>query len=1485
VTECRRRRGVPRRAIRKRRRAKKRARGAPTSVESGGQSAGRTEPRAGKKGASAGKKKAEARKRTAGGAAPAGPSFPVVAVGLSAGGLEPLKEMLAALPRAPGFALVIVQHQEPTHESLLPGIVETCTALPVAEAESDAVLACNHIYVTPSHAELEVEHGRMRLARPGEPRGRRRPFDRFLRSLAADCAERAVCVVLSGSGSDGTLGVKAIKEHGGLIVVQDPAGAEYDGMPRNALQTGLVDLTLEPAEMAASLARYARHPHVEGHDPAERVLRTEADRLDSILALLRSRARHDFSQYKKPTLVRRIQRRMGLRHVSGLEAYERLLRSDDEECEQLCKDLLIGVTSFFREPEVYTLLAERAVPDLVRRLPDDAPLRVWVLGCATGEEAYSLAMVIIERLAALGETRGLQMIASDVDEHALEVARAGRYSDGVVSGVSESRRKRFFVSANGVHQVSRELRDRIVFATHDVLEDPPFSRMHLVSCRNVLIYLEQEAQSSVLEVLRFALVDGGYLLLGSSETVGQAEEVFQPIAKKRRLYQRRPGRRGLASALSSARPSRRSRSTALAEPAAPGAGGLAHVVRSELVASFAPPSVLADPRGRVLYQHGDLGRYFEMREGEPSRELVAMVRPMLRNKVRAAMRAALRDGERVVLSCRTTRGDGGTEPLRVVARPVSEPNRDEPLVLVSFQPDADPGERAGPDEDEARGTLVEQLESELQSVHKELQSAVEELEQANDELGTAHEEAISYNEELRSTNEELETSWEELQSLNEELETVNAELREKVVELESANDDLANVFASTEIATVFLDEELHIKRFTPATGELFDLRERDISRPLSELSTRLVGDDHSEVAGRVLRSLSTDEQEIRSDDGRWYLRRVIPYRTSGGSVAGVVMTFSDVTELKKVQHELGARLRQQAAAADLSQQALSGAELEPLLAAAARAVADTLDLDRVGIFERLAEGDTLELRAGVGLSEDRREADADRVVRIPSEVGSEGGYALFWKRPIVVDEPGREKRFAVPGPLAAGGAGIAVAIGDRDVPYGVLLAHASGTRAFSEYDVRFVEVIAHVLGLTIYRHALERRVAERTGYMQLLREVARIANRSESAGEAYQEVLDRVCAHFDWLAGHAWMEATDGDVRLVDSGLWSRNPPRALDALVRPCRGREHAPGEGLVGQVYASGRAAAAPGPAQAGGADEPEGAGAVVASPVLIGEEVTAVLEFYTREGPRVSPDTLSLLDQIGIEVGRAAERARADEQRREREAQFAHLGRQIVAGEMASGIAHELNQPLGAIVSGADACLKMLREQGLEASTIAEGVQALKEDGARAGEIIRRLREFVRRAEPRRERVDVNRLVRESLHLWRHEGRERGVRVELDLAEELPPVFVDPVQFQQVLLNLVRNSMDAMAPTSLAERAVAIRTEREGNRAVRVTVEDTGPGLSPEAREKLFYPFYTSKREGMGLGLSIARSIVEFHEGEITGENREEGGARFSFTVPTS
>jgi len=833
---------------------------------------------------------------------PAPPPLPepplVVAIGASAGGLEAYKAFFSVMPLNSGIAFVLVQHLDPKRPSALVEILAGATGMTVVQAEDGAAVLADHVYVIPPDTTLTMEEGALRVVRPAPPREIRRPIDVYFTSLAEDQGDNAVCIVLSGSGSDGSEGLRAVKEHGGLTLAQ----AEFDhhaksGMPSSAAATGLVDEVMPVEQMPARLLAYQHHlANLRSQIGSDGVLEGDAEVLARICRIVRSGVGHDFSNYKDRTLMRRIQRRMLVKRADSLEEYAEKLRKDAREVQLLFQEFLIGVTNFFRDPEAFAALEAELATSVQAKGADDV-VRVWVAGCSTGEEAYSIAILLKERMTNGNGAPRVQIFATDIDETAVAFARAGKYRSDQLEGVSPERRKNWFVQENDQWRLAKEVREMCVFSLHSAIKDPPFSKLDLVTCRNLLIYLEPPAQERLLTAFQYALKPGGYLFLGASESLARQSKLFAVVDKKHRIFKRRDAAAPVTPDLThfvAARPGQGQ------QQAAPIGENRIDVNARRAMEKHFPAYVVVDARSEIVRFSGPMAKFLGPSSGAASLDLYALLVRPLRPAARAVLQKALLGGLPAVHKNLSIEIDGVAHIIDVIAEPLPGVS-DAGFAALAFL-DRGPGPamntKADPDARES------DLENELSVLRERLQTTIDELETNNEEMKSANEEYQSVNEELQSTNEELETSKEELQSINEELQTVNSELYSKNEMLLRLNSDLKNFLDSTEIATIFLDTHMRVTSFTPTATELFHLRESDYQRPLTEIASRMDFNNLVEDVGRVERALTAVEREVFvPSNGRFYIMRIRPYRRVDNVIDGTVITFNDITDRKRAEAE------------------------------------------------------------------------------------------------------------------------------------------------------------------------------------------------------------------------------------------------------------------------------------------------------------------------------------------------------------------------------------------------------------------------------------------------------------------------------------------------------------------------------------------------------------------------------------------------------
>jgi len=808
-----------------------------------------------------------------------------------------------------GMAFVVVQHMDPTHQGLLAELLQRNLAMKVVQIEDGMSVEPNCVYVIPPNRDLSILHGVLHLLEPTAPRGHRLPIDSFFRSLALDQQERSIGVVLSGMGSDGTLGLRAIKERGGAVFVQAPDSAKFDGMPRSAIDSGLVDAVAPVEKLPGEIARCIHEIRPSVRVPDEEQAEKEQGGLDKVILILRTAKGHDFSHYKKSTVYRRVERRMSLHQLVRITDYVRYLRENSQEADLLFKELLIGVTSFFRDPAVWDELQTKVIPALLAAHPDGGLLRAWSAGCSTGEEAYSLAIAFREVLAQLNPTArySLQIFATDLDKDAIDKARSGQYPINIAADVSEERLRRYFVHGENGFQVSKEIREMVIFAEQNLIADPPFTRLDLLLCRNLLIYLDAELQKSLIPLFHYSLLPGGVLVLGTSETIGSTSDLLGAYAGSGRMYQRKgtlltPNSTDFPAMLS--RPAHRVISPYQSAAAPQFTANVQSQADALLLKSYTPAAVLTTHAGDIVYFSGKTGKYLEPAAGKANLNIFAMAREGLNGVLNVAFGQAVRKCSAVVTKGVKVGTNGGTQYIDLTVQPLTEPQALQGMVMVVFAEVPAPVavepsgkfKRGG-----AAATRVAELEAKLQQAEEGLQIAREEMQTSQEELQSTNEELQSTNEELQSTNEELTTSKEEMQSMNEELQTVNQELVGKVDGLSRSKDDMNNLLNSIDIATLFLDTELKVRRFTPQTLDIVKLIPGDIGRPITDLVNQLDYPELVDDANEVLRTLIFRERQVFANNERCFRVRIMPYRTQSNRIDGLVVTFVDISAMKELE--------------------------------------------------------------------------------------------------------------------------------------------------------------------------------------------------------------------------------------------------------------------------------------------------------------------------------------------------------------------------------------------------------------------------------------------------------------------------------------------------------------------------------------------------------------------------------------------------------
>ena len=1468
----------------------------------------------------------------------AGEGFPIVGIGASAGGLDAFKKFFTAMPADSGIAFVLIPHLDPTHRSLMVELLAKQTPMSVVEAGDNMPVEANCVYIIPPNRDLSIERGHLQLSKPPERRGLQTAIDFFFRSLAADQQEKAIGIILSGTGSHGTPGLKEIKLVGGMVMVQDPKTADYDQMPQSAIGTGMVDFVLPPEQMPAALVRFVAHPYLNSV-PQTPAAEGTPEQLNRILVLLRARTKYDFRHYRKKMLMRRVERRMGLGHIDELADYVEHLRENPDEVAALYKDLLIGVTAFFREPDAFQVLEERVIPELVARQSEDVPVRVWVPACATGEEAYSIAMLLLERFTQENKPAHIQIFASDLDEQSLDAGRQGIYPDSIAGDVSSERLERFFLKTDEHHyQVTKQLRESIVFAPQNVISDAPFSKLDLISCRNLLIYLEPEIQEKVISLFHFALSNEGFLLLGPSESIGRRTDLFEAVSKKWRVYRRiGPKQHDLVDIPIVAAEERRLKAPYV-EPTPRPPMGFAELTQKLLLAGYAPAAVLVNRRFEILYFFGPTSQYLEFPTGEPTKDLMAMMRQGLRTKVRAACHKALRDAEAVTDTNARVLREGSYVPCTISVKPISEPREAQGLLLVTFKdrPEAEAGLPV-PGEADEESSVVKQLEYDLKTTREDLQATIEELESSNEELKASNEEVMSMNEELQSTNEELETSKEELQSLNEELSTVNNQLQDKLAELEQLNNDITNLLNSTEIATVFLDTDLRIRRFTPATAPLLNLLARDVGRPFRDFAPRFTDDSLTDDARQVLDDLSPVEAEVFAEDGRCYLRRILPYRTVDNRIEGVVVTFFDVTDRKRAE--------QANYEARLYAEGIIETVREPLLVIDGKTRVRSANPAFYKTFQMTPDETENRLLCDLG----NRQWDIPPLRTLLEELLSNRDDLSGYQVEHEFEHIGRRTMLMNAHTIRRVG-------GRADE---ILLAFEDVTeRNRSDEDV-------------LRQNAeLEERVRQRTAEFksasdELRRERDRVRhyldvmgatmaaldsqgnvtliNRSgcELLGLSEQEILGK-----NWFE-HFLPERLRADVRQVFERIMSGDARSVADfenAILR-ADGEERlirwhnsdlADDAGRIIGVLSSGIDVTDRRRAEQAVRESEERLKAIVktAADAIITIDERGIIDSINPATERIFG--YSQEELIGRNVKMLMAAPYCDEHDgylarylRTGEAKIIGIGREVMgrrkdgsifpvdlaiseiqdpAGRLFTGIIRDITErkaaqarlvqserlaALGEAMAGLthESRNALARSQG-NLQRLARRLKSNQElleliEGAlRANDDIRRqfeeVREYAAPIQFRPELLQLPEVIHKAWDELAPDRKGRKATLRIDRSDFEVTCVGDAFSLRNVFRNILENSLAA------CEDPVEIDIEFANGKidnspAIRISIRDNGPGLPPDVVEQAFNAFFTTKTRGTGLGLAIVKRAIEAHGGEVAFDSGKGRGAEITITLP--
>ncbi len=1008
----------------------------------------------------------------------------VVGIGASAGGVEALKTFFHSLPEKPGMAFVVVIHLSPDHESRMSELLQMQTSLKVEQIKGAPEVQPDHVYVVPPGKLLSVKNNHLELSNPHAKEYNHVSIDLFFRSLAEAKGKNAACVILSGSGSDGAIGAKKVKENGGIVIVQDFEEAEYNSMPRSVIEAGIADVVLPVKEIGQKLIDYKDSlSRIQVSDKKD-LPEDESQVLNRIFDKIRSRTGHDFSQYKRSSILRRLERRLHINRINSLSGYQSYLKEHPKEIDELFKDLLISVTNFYRDPEAFGAVEEKVIPRLFEKTDSNNQLRVWVPGCATGEEAYSIAILLKEYAETLDNPPELKVFATDIDEAALRNARNGIYPESIVADLTQERLSNYFYKDGNVYTVKEQIREMVLFASHNLLGDPPFSQIDLVTCRNLLIYLDRDLQTEVFDLFHYCLRRGGWLFLGKSDSNLAATDLFSAEDKDHRIYRRintSQNRRSLPK-ISRRHSANRYSSDADWKEKNRDKKNIEQLHQKLLMRKHVPPSAIINENYEILHSTENIHRFLKYSGGEPSNNILEMIIPELRQSLRGLLfqtgkkennkpvhkKVKIQEGEDAKFLVIEVEKVGAPEPagrlLHVIFQDLNGNSTNRNNIEMMNLPDS--GEES---------ELIEALEKELDDTKERLQVTVEEYETSNEDLRASNEELQSMNEELQSTTEELETSKEELQSVNEELKTVNRELEQKIDKLHRVNSDLKNLMEATEVGTIFVNREGSIKRFTSSVTDIFNLIGSDEGRPIKHVTHTLQYDSIPEDIDRVLENLEKVKKIVSTNNGKWYIMRLRPYQSTRDEIEGVVITFVEITDLKMANQKLEQRTTQQQALAKLGLQALNEYNEHEIWKKVAALIAELLEVEYCALYE-LEDEDTLLMQAGTGWPEDKKGLD-----KLKTGKNTHFSNTLSASEPIVVENYNKEKRFK-PDTLIKGTdivSGIAVTLKGKDErPLGVIGAYSSGEQKFSENDKNFMQIAANILGEFISRKRAEEQLMQ-----------------------------------------------------------------------------------------------------------------------------------------------------------------------------------------------------------------------------------------------------------------------------------------------------------------------------------------------------------------------------------------------------------------------
>jgi two-component system CheB/CheR fusion protein len=1463
--------------------------------------------------------------------------FPVVGIGASAGGFEAFKQLLEHLPTDTGMAFVFVQQFDPTHESILTELLSRSTRMQVNEVENGMSVKPDHVYVIPSNCNMAITGGLLHLLPREDVRGRHRPIDYFLRTLAADQGHRAIGVILSGTASDGTLGLEAIKAEGGITFAQDFKSAKYDGMPHSAITVGHVDFILTPEAIAQELGRISRHPYVTppaiAASPEAEIQSTGRNGFRKILALLRKAKGVDFTDYKANTLHRRIGRRMVLNKLESMDDYVRFLQENAAEVEALYQDILINVTSFFRNPETFVVLQERIFPHIVRHRAPDEPIRIWTLGCSTGEEAYSIAIAFAEFAGEQSENIPVQIFATDLNERGIEKARAGLYSKDIAEDVAPERIRRFFTEAEGGYLVSKPIRDKVVFARQNVLADPPFSRLDLISCCNLLIYLEPVLQKQVLPTLHYALKPSGILWLGSSETVGSASNLFAPEDKKHRFYSKKPATARLSFKSASGNASHQKASTGQKTNYMGMQIRTEHDAQREadriLLARYSPASVLINAELEILQFRGSASAYLEPPSGKSTLNLLKMAREGLMLPLRSAIQKAKKDDTIVRKEGVRVNYDGSSRMVNLEVIPIKGIAVKELCFLVVFEPvpahNLSPETRhreAKADQTKRKtgqASEVVRLHEELAATREYMQSLVEQHEAANEELQSANEEVQSSNEELQSINEELENAKEKLESSNEELATLNDELHNRNFELSVLNDDLNNLLGSVNIPILMLGSDLRIRRFTPQAERVLNLIATDVGRPISDIKFKINLPDLEELIAEVISTISVKEREVQDKQGRWYSMHIRPYKTLDNKIDGAVVVLIDINDLKNYSEAIVETIREPLIVLDESLRvrtanrafyetsSLSVEEtqnqfiyelgdrqwdiprLRTLLEEILPQNSQFQDFEVEHEFENLGQRTMLLSARGLQqessrtplillLIEDITERKQTRALR-----ESEDRYrTLFSSVPVAVFVCDRKAVIQHYNHRAVELWGREPEVGIEHCVSMKFLLPDGTPLPYSQSPI--VEVLrtgipANKVEMFIERPdgsriaviasfaALKGTRGEIVGAVTTFEDITELKRAQEAAreiGERLRFMADsmpqkiftaRPNGEADYF-NRQWLEFTGGSFEQIKDWGWTQFVhPDDVDENIRQWQRSIDTREPFQIEHRFRR--------------AD---------------GEYRWHLSRAHAMRDARGNI-LMWISSNTDIDDMKRAEEERNQFLAREQAARAEAEEANRINDEFIATVSHELRTPLNAMLGW----VQILRSGELNEAEVPQALEAIERNAKVQNQLVADLLDSSRiimgKLHFDLRRIELIPVIKAALETVRPAAEAKGVELRLELDPTARQVLGDADRLQQIVWNLLANAIKYTPQGGYVETLLKV-----DEKLVKITVHDTGEGISPEFLPHVFARFRqadvttTRQHGGLGLGLAIVRHLVEAHGGHVSASSEGVGkGSTFTVTLP--